>query len=118
MVTDASGSGDEVFVCRGTDDQLAYLGKDAAPLLRARSVGEHAGIARLSTVFCRAYREQAESLFKAGRADGHYEELIFALAQAGHEFRVCHCPSLPWTKVDTMQDLDRARDEVFPKIRH
>lgn len=118
MVADASGSGDEVFVCRGMGDRLAYLGKDAPPKLRENSLGEYAGIARLSAGLCRAYREQVESLVKTGRAEGHYEDLIFSLAQAGHEVRVCHCPSLPWTEVDTVHDLDQARNEVYPKLRH
>ena len=118
MVADASGSGDEVFVCDTADGRLAYLGKAATPLLRGRSLGEYAGMARLSGDFCRLYCEHALSLKCAGRADGHYEELIFALAEAGQDVRVKHCQALPWAEVDTLEDLDRARDVVFPRLRH
>lgn len=117
MVADASGSGDEVFICGTPDDRLDYLGKAATATLRQQSLGEFAGISRLSAEFCRVYRERAQSLSAEGKADGHYEELIFALAQAGHEVRVRHCPSLPWTEVDTPEDLDRATNRIFPQLR-
>ena len=118
MVADASGSGDEVFICKGADDRLAYLGKTATPELRKRSIGEYAGIARLSAGFCDAYCKHAKRLLMRGRANGHYEDLIFSLAQSGQEVRVCHCPSLPWAEVDTLEDLDRATNKVYPKLRH
>lgn len=117
MVADASGSGDEVFVCRGTDNRLVFLGKNATRLQRERSIGEYAGIARLSAGLCQVYCRHAERLLAAGRAYGHYEDLIFTLAQLGQDVGVCHCPSLPWGEVDTLEDLDRARDAVYPQLR-
>lgn len=118
LVADASGSGDEVFICRGQDNRLSYLGKEATALTRERSIGEYAGIARLSARFCSAYCEQAERLLRTGRAAGHYEELIFALSRAGHDVRVSHRPFLPWTEIDTMEDLARAKDLVYPALSH
>lgn len=117
MVADASGSGDEVFICGTADGRLGYLGKAATATHRQQSLGEFAGISRLSAALCRVYKERAQSLCADGKADGHYEELIFALAQTGHEVRVRHCPSLPWTEVDTLADLDRARNKIYPQLR-
>ena len=118
MVADASGSGDEVFICRGPDDRIVYLGKNVTPELRSRSIGEYAGIARLSAGLCDAYCRQAKKLLMTGWANGHYEDLIFSLAKSGQDVRVCHCPSLPWAEVDTRADLDRATNKVYPELRH
>ncbi len=118
MVADASGSGDEVFICAEPDGRLGYLGKGASARLRQRSLGEFAGITRLSAGLCRSYMDQARSLQTEGKAGGHYEELIFELAQAGHNVRVRHCPSLPWTEVDTPDDLERARTKIYPQLEH
>ena len=117
MVADASGSGDEVFVCSGRDNRLVFLGKNATPLLRERSIGEYAGIARLSAGLCRHYRSHAAGLLASGQAIGHYEDLIFDLVQLGRNVGVCHCPSLPWGEVDTLQDLERARKKIYPELR-
>lgn len=118
IVADASGSGDEVYICAAPDGRLSYLGKGASAPLRRRSLGEFAGISRLSAGLCRSYMDQARRLQAEGKAGGHYEELIFALAQAGHNFRVRHCPSLPWTEVDTPDDLERARTKIYPQLQH
>ncbi len=118
MVADASGSGDEVFICSAPDDRLCYLGKAATASRRQQSLGEFAGITRLSAGFCRIYKQWAQRLSDEGKADGHYEELIFALARTGLEVRVKHCPSVAWTEVDTPEDLDRARNIIYPQLRH
>lgn len=117
LVADASGSGDEVYICRGRDNRLTFLGKAAPPQLRAQSIGEYAGIARLSSGFCAAYCREAERLLKTGGAAGHYEDLIFALSRVGHDVSVRHCPFLPWTELDTEEDLDWAASVVFPQLR-
>jgi choline kinase len=118
LVADASGSGDEVFVCRGPDDRLSYLGKNASPRQREDSIGEYAGIARLSAGFCAVYRREAERLLRAGGAAGHYEDLIFDLSKTGHAIGVRHCPFLPWTEIDTVEDIERATNAVYPALRH
>lgn len=117
LVADLSGSGDEVYICADAQGRLEYLGKAAPPGLRAASLGEFAGITRLSYGLAASYCAAARALLERGEADGHYEELIFALAQQGAPVRARHCPGLPWTEVDTLADYARARDLVFPDLR-
>ena len=81
-----------------------------------RSLGELAGITRLSRRFLDMYCAAAKDLHARGKSKGHYEELIFQIAKNGSHFRVRHCPGLPWTEVDTAQDLNRACAEVYPRL--
>ena len=114
LVADATGSGDEVFICAGQDGALTYLGKDASAERRASSLGEFAGITRLSRGALDKY------CFAAGRlrnTTGHYEELLYALAKAGTIALHTHlCAALPWTEVDVPEDLMRAERDVLPMI--
>lgn len=117
LVADATGSGDEVFICAGADDTLSFLGKDAPAPVRLESLGEFAGITRMSLEALHHYCSAAETLQSEGKGDGHYEELIYALVVAGTVlFHVRHCPGLPWTEVDVPRDLERAEREVLPRI--
>lgn len=118
LVADASGSGDEVFIAAKPDGRLDYLGKSASASQRQKSLGEFAGITRLSDDFCREYRARSEKLLARGNADGHYEELIFAIAKDGLDVRVRHCAAKPWSEVDTPADLERAKHRVYPALRH
>jgi choline kinase len=116
LVADRSGSGDEVYVCADPQGRLEYLGKAAPPHLRASSLGEFAGITRLSPALAARYCAAAEALLERGEGDGHYEELIFELARQGEFVCARHCPGLPWTEIDTLADYARARDQVFPDL--
>lgn len=117
LVADLSGSGDEVYICADPQGRLEYLGKAAPPHLRAASLGEFAGITRLSAAFVARYCAAAQALIERGEADGHYEELIFTLARQGAPFHARHCPGLPWTEIDTLADYARAREQVLPGLR-
>ena len=96
---------------------LSFLGNSAPDDIRAESIGEFAGITRLSRSALRDYCSAAETLRREDEARGHYEELIYALVEAGKiSVHVRHCPGLPWTEVDVPQDLERAKREVLPRI--
>lgn len=118
MVADVTGSGDEVFVSATSDGKLDYLGKSASASQRQKSLGEFAGITRLSGDFCREFAKRSERLMAEGKADGHYEELIFDMSREGHDVQVLHCASKPWTEVDTPADFNRAKHQVYPALRH
>ncbi len=117
LVADPTGSGDEVFICADEGGALSFLGKSAPDDIRADSIGEFAGITRLSRSALRDYCSAAETLRREDEARGHYEDLIYALVEAGKiSVHVRHCPGLPWTEVDVPQDLERAKREVLPRI--
>lgn len=63
------------------------------------------------------YCSAAESLRRDGNATGHYEDLLFALSEAGTILvHARHCPGMPWTEIDAPSDLNRAKYKVLPWI--
>ena len=117
LVADATGSGDEVFICAGADGSISFLGKAASETKRAQSLGEFAGITRMSRDTLDLYCAAAKRLLSGGKATGHYEELLFALMEAGTiTVYARRCAGLPWTEVDVPRDLVRAEREVLPRI--
>ncbi len=91
------------------------LGKTAPPERRAQALGEFAGISMLLETTLAAYGVRARRWLTENRADPHYEEVLLDLAGAGHPIAVKHCPGLPWTEVDNLVDLVRARERIWPR---
>lgn len=116
LTADRSGSGDEVYVASTADGQLFSLGKGLRENLMQPFVGELAGISYLSAETRDAFATLAAAWRAQKRVDAHYEEVLLALAQAGHPIAVKHCAGLAWTEVDTPADLARANTAVWPRI--
>jgi len=116
LTADVSGSGDEVYVRADDDGRLEFLGKTGGASRPAASVGEFAGISLLREPIPAMYAERARAWLAAGRIDAHYEEVLLDLARDGNPIQVRHCPSLPWTEVDNLDDLHRAEKLVWPRL--
>jgi choline kinase len=116
LTADLSGSGDEVYVCADSDGRLAYLGNARPPDWRTKVLGEFAGISLLTEAALAAYADAARAWLAEGRNDAHYEEVLLELAGGVHPIAVRHCPGLPWTEVDNVADLTRAREQVWPRL--
>jgi 2-aminoethylphosphonate-pyruvate transaminase len=116
LAADVSGSGDEVYLAVDDDDRLCFLGKNPPSAWRERSVGELAGISRLSPALLARFCERAEQHLRDGRGNRHYEEILFEIAKEGWKLRVELCGGVPWTEVDTPGDLRRAEESVWPRL--
>jgi len=116
LTADISGSGDEVYVCGDSGGQLVYLGKAASPERRAQALGEFAGISMLLETTLIPYGTTARRWLSENRLDPHYEEVLLDLAGKGHPIAVKHCPGLPWTEVDNLIDMARARERIWPRL--
>jgi 2-aminoethylphosphonate-pyruvate transaminase len=117
LAADVSGSGDEVYLAVDDDSNLRFLGKNPPAEWRARSIGELAGISRISAELLARFRERADHDLRHGRGQRHYEEVLFELAQEGWPIRVELCGGVPWTEVDTPNDLKRAEQTVWPRLQ-
>ncbi len=116
LAADLSGSGDEVYLGVDGENRLCFLGKNPPENWRRQSVGELAGISRISRKLLTRFAAAAKRSLRAGRGNRHYEEILFEIAAAGWPIRVQHCPGLPWTEIDTPLDLRRAHDIVWPRL--
>ena len=116
LAADVSGSGDEVYLAVDEEKRLRFLGKHPPEAWRAQAIGELAGISRLSPELLERFCAEVEEYLRRGEGNHHYEDVLFELAKEGWPIRVEHCPGLPWTEVDTPNDLARAEGQVWPRL--
>jgi choline kinase len=117
LAADISGSGDEVYLAVDDDNYIRFLGKSPPEEWRRRSIGELAGISRISSELLSRFRDRADQDLRNGRGQRHYEELLFEIAQDGWPIRVELCSGVPWTEIDTPNDLRRAEQTVWPRLK-
>ena len=117
LAADLSGSGDEVYLAVDDGQNLRFLGKNPPASWRGRSIGELAGISRVSSELLSQFCTRADHDLRHGRGQRHYEEVLFEIAQDGWPIRVELCPGVPWTEIDTPDDLRRAERVVWPRLR-
>jgi choline kinase len=116
LAADISGSGDEVYLAVDGEDRVAFLGKNPPASWRDRSVGELAGISRLSPELLERFCTRTDEHLARGDGNRHYEEVLFEIAQEGWPLKVKHCPGLAWTEIDTPADLKRAEERIWPRL--
>jgi 2-aminoethylphosphonate-pyruvate transaminase len=112
LASDATDSGDEVFIEMTADGRLADMSKQRAALRSADA--ELVGITRLSRAALPTLCAVAVSLLqKHPRLD--YETCLVA-ARAELDVRVHRIPGYPWCEVDTAEHLQRAVSLILPRI--
>ncbi len=80
--------------------------------------GESVGFFRLSADTCRALAARAVAYREAGRgAEPHEEALRDLMLEAPERFGVVDVTGLPWVEIDFPDDVRRARDEIFPRLK-
>lgn len=86
--------------------RLAAIAKTLDP---AASAGEYIGLAKFDAAGARALRAAMAAMVAAGRTGEWYEGAFQAVA-ATLDIRACSTDGLPWTEVDTAEDLARAEE--------
>ncbi len=100
----------KVDLCRGF---LRAMSKDLAD---TRVAGENVGVLRFDAVAARVLVAAAEALL----ADGSDTAWLAAAVERAAQhvsMRAIDVSDLPWIEVDFPQDLRRARQEIWPKLR-
>ena len=93
--------------------RITRLGKE---LDGAASAGEFLGIARFDGATTRRLCEAAEDVIKTGGMMDFLTVALEHLAAEGLELTPCWTEGRPWNDNDTLSDLDRSRESVFPRI--
>lgn len=114
LVAPLSGSGDEVYICVNENNELVNLGKIISN--NEVAIGELVGISKLSYKFLTELYKLAKIDYEKNRNDYHYEEVIFKLSKR-IPIKCRLVNDLNWIEIDNNEDLIRAKEKVYPKIR-
>jgi choline kinase len=60
---------------------------------------------------------KAEEDYQNGKLNLHYEECVFAGSTLQNPVYALFGRNLIWTEIDTTDDLVRARESIFPRIK-
>ena len=118
LVSEFSGSGDEVHICVDNARRIINLGKNVSSDSKKKAVGELVGISRLSKEFLVKLFQKAEDDYAKGKVNYHYEECVFATSKLGNPVYAEVCKGLAWIEIDNDNDFTRAREEMYPRIRN
>ncbi|HNP95504.1 MAG TPA: phosphocholine cytidylyltransferase family protein [Cyclobacteriaceae bacterium] len=113
LASDATHSGDEVFIQQSSEGNLVSMSKDRS---RLRSVdGELVGISKLSLEAFKALCQYADQQYKQNRMEIHYEDAMVGISGEVPLF-VKVVKDLAWCEIDDPDHYRRAVEEVYLKI--
>lgn len=106
---------DPVKICM-RDDVLVDFHK--RPKLPFDWWGEWVGFCRFSPAIAAGVAAAAGRIVDAGRRDTIYEDAIqeVVVNEPQGTFGVADITGLPWVEIDFPEDLERARNEIFPSL--
>lgn len=113
LVSNVRGSGDEVNIHTDDNGFLINLGKSVPS---KNALGELVGISKMSIKFLKKLYKMAKKDYEKGEYYYHYEEVIFRLSNK-NPVKCLFMDDLLWTEIDTNDDLKRARNIIYPKIK-
>ena len=108
-VDQRAGLGAEEMKVLVEGDRIRAFGKHLDP---ATSAGESIGIERVDASLAPRLFQALADAGRAGRTDLYYEDVYQDLLGEGLDARLVDVTDLPWTEVDTPDDLARARSLV------
>lgn len=111
--SDATNSGDEVYMQCSSDGFLENMSKDKSAL--SHSDGELIGISKFSLSMLNQLVTYAVQKYKEGKKELHYEDALVGIAKE-RDIKVKIISDLAWCEIDDEQHLNRALDVVYPKI--
>ena len=99
------------------DGQLVEFRKQIASSLAFDFQGESVGFFRFSPEISRMLASQAREMVEQGNADEPYEEAIRdVLLSIPEKFSYEDITGLPWLEIDFPEDVEKANNEILPKL--
>jgi len=109
--------GDEPVKLCLDQGRIVELRKRVAPNLHYDTVGETVGFFRFTANTVVRFAEIVAAYVASDRADQPHEEALRDLFLENPDgFNVVDIAGLPWLEIDFPADLERARDEVLPRL--
>jgi choline kinase len=78
--------------------------------------GTFLGIAKCSAIAGQMVLSKAEALVEAGQTNMYFTAAIERLIESGVPVGFSLTDGLPWIEIDVLEELDRARREIYPEI--
>ena len=117
LVSSFLNSGDDVYICIDDKNHIVNIGKNIPKQDKSRAIGSLVGISKFSKEFLVELFFQAEQKYLNNEMNYGYEECILHAALNGNHVYTEFCKDLVWIEVDTKEDLERAVNIVYPKIK-
>jgi 2-aminoethylphosphonate-pyruvate transaminase len=114
LIATLSGSGDEVYIVVNENNELINLGKNITN--KQDAMGELVGISKLSLDFLTELYKLAKVDYNNNNLNYHYEEVIFKLSKT-YPIKCKLIRDLNWIEIDNLEDLNRAKNIIYPKIQ-
>lgn len=117
LVAGLSGSGDEVYICANDKQEITELGKNIPGSSKKNAIGELAGISRFQNKFLELVFSKAQEDFLGGKLNHHYEDCVFRTSKQTIPIHAVADKDLAWIEIDTAEDLQKAQDLIYPRIK-
>ncbi len=114
LASDATHSGDEVYIECNSHQQLLKMSKNKSALDAV--CGELVGISKLSINTLQEMIKFAESRYVDGEMNIHYEDALVGIAGV-NPLLVKVVKDLAWCEIDDASHLERAVSVVYPRIQ-
>ncbi len=117
IITNVSGSGDEVYVCTDCNDRINWLGKCVPDGKTIQ--GEFIGITKLSKPFLAKLFGKADDDYKKGLSGYFFEDVLFKTNVQYDDcpLQALRLPDLIWIEIDRASDYSRALNIVYPRLK-
>ena len=109
--------GDEPVKLCVRDGLLVEFRKQLAPDLDYEFSGESVGFFRFGSAITKRLAERTEDYLARGLFEEHYEEAIRDLMlETPEDFAFEDVTGIPWVEIDFPEDIERAKQEILPKL--
>lgn len=117
LVSELLNSGDDVYICTDDKNEIIYLGKEVPQNYKDKIKGALVGISKYSKEFLNILFKKAQSDYEKNECNYHYEETVLEAASTDCPVHALFCPDLNWIEIDNKNDLIKAKEEIYPKIK-
>ncbi len=118
LVANPINSGDDVYICTNEKKEITNLGKNIPEEDKKHAIGALVGISKYSKEFLLKLFKKAEQDYSNNELNYHYEESVFATSRLGNPIYAVLCKDLKWIEIDNENDLKRAKEEIYPKLKN
>ena len=117
IITNFSGSGDEVYVCTNDNARLSWLGKKIPD--NSTPQGEFIGITKLSRRFLDKLFDKADEDYEKGCSGYFFEDVLFNTNVVYDDYPVhaVYLRNLKWIEIDKESDYIKALNNIYPQLK-